>query len=821
VAIPRVEIIVDHDGVPHIYGATDEDAFYGAGYQMASDRLFQMDQTRRRAHGRMAEVLGQVAVEDDELARLFDWPGWGRKHTDKMIRDNPSTHVLIQAWVDGVNARIAEVADGAAPLPYGFGPDEYDYLPEPWEVADVMTIATMTGFGNDLSFDREAFAAIAMKLFPEAVGAVDILQPVRSAYTMGPLPADHEHGRNHDHEDEDAHVENGPSLRANVNKDELKKSMRFLRKVRGLRGIGSNNWAVSGQHTANGRPLLAGDPHLGFDVPGLFYALHINSKDAGGSIDAAGFSFVGTPGISVGQTDAVVWTPTTAFADVMDVWTVQMPDPDHVIIAGQRLPVTHTEELITVRGLNDAVGEGNVSSMDVLTVPGYGVILPNDLVPLPLGEPGDRLLMNWIGFRPNSFDSLLDFNRVHDVREYETAVDGFGANFNFVAADAEDITYRVGARVPRRDVSEGRTPWLVLDADDPKSLWTGEFLPTELLPKSRGADRGFVSTANNDPFGFTADGRVDNDPWYYGAFYAPGWRAGRIESQLSAMIAERSGEISFRDMQDLQTDVHSSLADDLVPLVQAAYGAAATDPSLSRYADDEDIGHLATMLGAWDRQMRRDSPEALVMHVFSQFVTSRTLQDDISLLYLEAMNLQPVFIIKIATMALTGQYEHSEAVVQEGTDAVVLAALQDTAGFLRSRYGAVYPPSYRLADFKLTSFDGATGTGIDRGLFATDGGESSINVAADHGFFDLTGKVRPQSVSHWGPTFRHIATFDEAGTPQIFFNIPMGNVADPSSPHWQDLQEGWIEGEYRKLKFERDEIEDAAETRILPFGTDE
>src|SRR4030095_11072048 len=158
-----------------------------------------------------------------------------------------------------------------------------------------------------------------------------------------------------------------------------------------------------GEHTETGKPMLAGDPHLNFDVPGIFYAQHLDSKARGGTIAAAGFSFVGTPGISVGQTDRAAWAPTTAFADVMDVWTVALPDPDHVRLGGSDVAIARRSETIAVK-------DGDSRTIEVLDVPGFGVILPEALVPIPLGDAGDRLLVGWVGFAPNPFDGLL---RVH------------------------------------------------------------------------------------------------------------------------------------------------------------------------------------------------------------------------------------------------------------------------------------------------------------------------------------------------------------------------------------------------------------------------
>lgn len=801
---PRLEIVIDDNGIPHIYGRTDLDAFYGAGYQMAADRLFHMETTRRRAYGTLAEVLGEQAQGDDELSRLFDFAGWGRRHAELMRVDAPDTHALIASWADGVNQRIAEIEAGDAPVPQGFGPDAFDFRPRPWSVDDVLTIATMTGFGNDLTFDAEIFATIAHQFYPDALSNVQLFRPARDVFTTvyeTPRAASWPRAE--------------PSAPARtVDPDDLARTLDTLARLGRMRtGMGSNNWAVAGEHTANGRPLIAGDPHLDWDIPGVFYALHIDSKHQEGTIDAAGFSFVGTPGISVGHTDRVVWTPTTAFADTMDVWTVQRPDDDHVILGGQTLPIVRREEVIKVRGPDDPVGAGTDVVVVAESIEGRGVILPSDLVPVPVGEPGDVLMMNWVGFEPQTFANLLDFNRVGSVDEYDQAVLGFGANFNFVAADANGIVHRVGTKVPRRAVTPERQPWLVLDGDDAGSLWTGELLPPEQLPHGRGGDRGFIVTANNDPFGFTRDGDPGNDPWYFGAFFAPGWRAARAEGELARMIAERDGTLTIEDMQALQTDVHSSIADDLLPILEAAWAEVGSNPDLAEFEGRSDLATLVNALSAWDRDMRADSGEALVMHAFIQMVTRRAIEDDIRFVFLQAMQMQPIFMMKIAILAMRGAYPMGDEVLQEGRSRIALLALSDVAELLQQRFGGVEPSRYTLGSMRFAHMNGSTGRGIDRGKYPTHGSEDTLNVAAYSSFFDLRGDVLPESITVHGPIFRHNATFTEDGTPQLWFDMPLGNVADPQSPHWQDLHDDWLSGRYRRFWYTRDEVVEHEESR--------
>jgi len=810
----RVEIIIDDNGIPHIYGRTDEDAFYGAAYQMAVDRLFHMETTRRRAQGRLAEVLGEDGVEDDEVSRVFDFAGWGAQHSVKMMDEAPELYALLTAWTDGVNARIAEISAGDAPLPHGFGPDEFDFLPEPWTVQDVLAVATMTGFGNDLTFDAEIFVSIAFKLAGESLNKISIYQPARDTFTTNfdgseaPLPppgVSLPEPKGTATPPKVTHVE--------FDKDDLETTLHTLELLGRLRvGMGSNNWAVSGEHTASGRPILAGDPHLDWDIPGIFYAQHINSLDQDGTFDSAGFSFVGTPGISVGHTRGVVWTPTTAFADTMDVWAVQRPDAGaEVIVAGEARAVDTQEAIIIVRGPGDAVGEGSARSVLVETVEGGGVIVPAKLVPIPVGDEGDVLMMNWAGFVPASFEHLLDFNVVDNVDDYEAAVSTFGGNFNFVSADANGISHALGTKVPVRTVVPESPPWMVMDGDIAETLWTDAYLPPEQLPGSRGGSRGFVSTANNDPFAFSQDGRLDNDPWYFGAYFAPGWRADRIESTLYEMTEE--GGITVEDMQALQADTHSGISDDLLPILAEAIAEVGTDKTLTEFEGNADLEMLATMLADWDRSYRVDDPEGLVFFAYQHFVTKRVIGDEFLLLFEQAMELQAVFIMKIAANVLRGAFPEGDDLLQEGRNWIALAALADTAAYLEAHFGSVDPSNYKMSDVKFTHFSGSTGRGISRGKFATPGSDDTVNVAAGHPFFAPNGEIHDELLSKHGSIFRHVTTFAEDGTPEMFFNMPLGNSAEPDSPHYMDLNDDWLNTNYRKFWYTRAEVEAHEESR--------
>ena len=810
-----VEILVDTMGIPHIYAATDEDGAYASGYMMATDRLFQMDLMLRRARGTRAEVLGERFADDDRLARMIDFSRWGRVDTENMRAAQPGDYRMLVAWVAGVNARIAEVRSGGAPLPYGFGPDELDYLPEPWNHEAPLTIGVLLGFGNDQTLENELLTSVLRNQFPELLDAIEILKPM---YPVFSVP-----------EENRPRTTSAPLPRARVRREPVDPRMArpeaeaALRRFRDLMSSfdssGSNNWAVHGSRTATGRPIIAGDPHQALESPSLFYAHHLSTVSGGGSFDVLGWSFVGAPSVHIGHNRDVVWTATSNYGDVVDIWEVQ-PEPGGVRVGDEVMPVVDREEIIRVRQFAedgtplDARTEMTFRARDVGD--GYGVLLDDSVLPSSLVtvRPTSQLLLRWTGFEgTNMGSSWLAVNRAKTVEEVEEAVIALrSGSFNFVTADRDDILYRVGLDVPDRgDPAARPMPWTVADGSDPATLWNGTFLPLEMMPHGRNPAEGFISTANNDPWGFTEDGVVENDPWYYGSFFAAGYRARRIRNELGRLTAD--GAITVEQMQTLQLDTHSSLADEVVPLLEAAWARVPTDEALAAYRDRPELETLVTSLRDWNRRMDRSEPAALTFYLLVMHATARALGDDLDFLFDTVLDASGPYLIKIAVLAMQGAYTDSAAIVEDGTDAVLLAALSDAATLLTDRYGSVDPAGYTWGDAHGTYFDNAFGGRLDYGFVSTDGSEDTVNVSSAR--FIRGGGVAERFESGAGAIYRMVATFEDDGVPQAHASFPIGNSGDPDSPHWDDQVEAWAEGVYRPLPFRRADVEAAMERRIV------
>ena len=810
----EVEVKFDDRGIPHIYAANDDDLFFASGYQMAVDRLFQMDLTRRRALGRQAEVLGESAIDQDIVSRTFDLQRWGSLNAERLRGEAPDVYNSVIAWIAGVNARIAEIEAGDAPLPYGFA--EAGYTPEPWDRDDEYAIAKLLYLGNSNSLERDLLATIIRRNLPEVWDAFELSKPMFEVAIMpeDEIPA----GLAPDSRPSTRHLAPAPVPLDPHSPQAVADALSTLHGALAHLGVGrgpfgSNSWALDGRHTADGRSLIANDPHQPLDSPSLMYAQHLDSITRGeGSYDVIGFSFSGTMGVQLGHNRRLHWTATTNFADVMDLWEVRVED-NGVWIGEDFVEWDVREEVIEVAG-----GEPRV--LELRDVPGYGVILPPELIPLPVAGPGRELLVNWTGFAgTNEEQCFARMAQAQDLDSWEEGVDLMEvAGFNFVAATADEIAYRVNILVPDRDLSSGALPYLVMDGDDPRGYWDG-YLPASQLPRSRLTNRGWVATANNDPWGFTFDGDVTNDPFYYGYFYAAGHRAQRLDEELERLT--EAGGVTLADMRALQLDTHSVLADALLPVLDDAVAAIGSDAALAEFEGDADLPALVEQLAGWDRRMDRDSAAALVWHVWLHSMAWEVAEDDLSFLYTLVFNQEPPFVIKIPALALLEAYP-STGLTQEGPRWLALSGLRITAQWLRDTYGDIDPSGYSWGDMHGTRFDNPAGElapELDGGWVSTNGGEDTLDVSSSKFYAGSSNPAPPERLeSTSGAIFRVVTSFAEDGTPVSEVNFPRGNAGEPSSPHWDDTLEDWVEGVYTPMPYREAEVDAATESsyRLTP-----
>jgi len=788
-----VQVLIDPQAVPHIYASTDRDLFWGAGYMQARDRLFQLDTSRRTAMGTLAEVVGEDALDSDRQARTMAFDRFGCLSVVQMQQERPDDYGLFVAWVSGVNARIDEVRSGAVELPWGFGPDELDYLPEPIGLEEVLAQGKRIqfGFGNSITNDI-LYSVIEDWLDDPA--SFPVFEPGAQRFIMV--------------DSLDAPSVTPPRSvaisreAAGFSADERRTQATAvldaalsLQRNHGAQPM-SNNWAIHADHTIDGRPLLANDPHAHFAEPNLIYAQHLDSAAAGGAFSVAGFGFVGVPGVHLGHNQAVAWAATTNMADIQDIWDVDF-DGETVDLGGERVPVRLEEEIILVRQDD---GSQDDETLDVYWVDDVGVIMPDEVLPIASTMFADGAVMfGWTGFQPTTeFFGFLDFDRAADLDAFEVAVDlELVGMHNWVFASAQGIRYHTHGLVPDRGPQTQRsTPYRVMDASDPDTLWTDAMLDDTWMAKLDGS-QDFIVTANNDPWGVTADGDPTNDEVYYASWFASGYRAERIHRVLSELTAR--GDITSEEMATLQMDEHSLMAEALVPALVELVERVPTDEALVDWRTRDDVLSAAAELGSWDYAMSMDSRQAALFRVWVGFLGDAVLDDDLDFLLGAIEDAAPVLLAKALTLA----YAHQREGMLDGMgDEAMLQSLADALDAMAERAVELGVDELSWGDLHLATFEPAWGDDVQLPM---GGWGDTVNVA-DCSIMDRGG-LDPSCDTVHGAIFRQVTRFEADGTPQMIYNRPQGSDGD--STRWQ-------QGQFVELPFEASMVEAAAvETLVL------
>ncbi len=481
----RAEVLRDTYGVPHIFAANDHDLYFLQGYVTAQDRLWQLDIYRRAAAGRLAEVLGEPALESDRFMRTI---GLSRAAALDRSAASAATLALLQAYADGVNKFLEQHGDS---LPVEFL--ILGYKPAPWSVDDSLTVAKLQLYDAAGNYRQELLrAGIATRLGLEAL-------PALMPDPKGGVAYD---GRAWDEV---------AALLAGETRVPGAASLGAILGGAG-HGDGSNCWALAGAKTKSGKPLLAGDPHLPVRNPSIWYEIALTAAD----LRLIGFSIPGVPGVVIGHNDAIAWTFAYAYADTQDLF-VERPDPTDLRrfeYQGRFEAATFLREEIAVKGRAAPV------VLDV-AITRHGPIL----TPVLAGQTA-YLALRWSALdATRTVDAVMGMNRARSWDEFTRAAADFsGASLSACYADtAGHIGYLLVGRLPDRP-GDGRMP---------VAGWTGTNEWRGLLPADRNVAvldpaSGIVLNANNRPVA-----RPDQPGWM--GEWDPGFRYAHLAPQLDAL----------------------------------------------------------------------------------------------------------------------------------------------------------------------------------------------------------------------------------------------------------------------------------------------
>lgn len=505
-----VRIHRDRWGIPHILADNDADLFFGFGYAMAQDRLFQLDYLRRRGLGRLAEVLGPSALELDTIARTV---GLNRIASAEWERLSPEVRHTLEAFAAGINALMEDSADN---LPIEF--ELLDYRPHPWTPVDSLAIESEFRWYLTGRFPVICIPELARRSLGEGSLLHDFLLP----------------------ENDEEPILHPGEYRPRGEAREGLPHEPIGRAVNDPDGaIGSNNWVVSGRRTATGQPLLASDPHIAFAAVSCWYEAHL----CGGSFHVCGMTYAGMPAIMFGRNLHVAWGITNNICSLRDLYQERMDPahPDCFLFDGRPERARQLSERIEVRGASPVTKTIRFSRNGPLV---------DELLPPPANRTGP-VSLKWLGAHQGGWlTALLAMDRAASLEEFREAVRPWHVpTFSLVVADFTGrIGYQSAGRIPIRNLPERgyRPGW------DPAHQWQG-LIPFESMPRVVDPPRGWVATANN---------RVAADDFPYRLFgcWASGWRATRIRRMI-----ESNPQVSRAELCEMQLDAVSLRAADLVP----------------------------------------------------------------------------------------------------------------------------------------------------------------------------------------------------------------------------------------------------------------
>jgi penicillin amidase len=763
-----VEILKDKWGISHIYAQNESDLFFAQGYNVARDRLFQLELWRRQSTGSVAEVLGKKQLQRDVGNRLFMYRG---DLTQELNWYHPHGPAIIQSFVNGINAYIEETRRNPKLLTLEFR--MLDLKPGNWTPAVVISrfngllgnvtqelniaLAART-LGADRVKDLYHFQPANPKLeIDPAIDASLLSTDILSVYSAFREPIKFTPN------ELVAQYRNNAAVLARLDMATGGPSAIDLRTR--LEDIGSNNWVVSGKLTAGGLPLMANDPHRTQSTPSLRYWVHLN---------APGWNVIGggepaLPGVSIGHNDFGAWGLTIFGTDSEDlyVYNTNPGDPNQYSYQGAWESMTVIKETIQVKGESPAPVE--------LKYTRHGPVVYEDKA----RHKAYAVRAAWRETGAAPYLASLRMDQAQSWQEFEDACtySRIPAE-NMVWADrAGNIGYQAVGISPQRPNWSGLVPV----PGDGRYEWDG-YLPIKALPHVLNPEKGFFNTSNNY---LIPSGWAYKEALHY--LWADPYRADSVEEFL------RSGRLfSVADMIQLQNNDLSIPARLLVPLLR--------DLDFAKPA----TAQAAQRLLRWNDVLDRDSPEAAIYEMWQRHMLA---------------DIRTVFVPKEARDYI-GNPEMSKMIAwltaPDGRFGVDPIAGRDS--FLEKNLDGALAHLTRLLGpdidkWKLGGFHHAT---IFHPLSPALKAElrekfdvGKLGRGGDSYTVTATGGGNNQTA---GGSFKIIADTEDWDN-SVGLNNP-GQSGDVNDPHYRDLYELWARGKYFPIFYSRPKIESVTE-RVL------
>jgi penicillin amidase len=772
-----VDIYWDDFGTPHIYANNEEDLYFAFGYVHAQDRLWQMTLSQIAAEGRFAEFFGndEELINLDKYQRTLGFWKTANRLTDSLDQQELS---VLTAYSNGVNAFIEGNGNR---LPIEFSLAEID--PLRWSPARSIAISRMMAWELNMSWWSElTYGYLKEKIPASQFDQLQLRFPETAPTTL-----------------DDIESMGLTSSLMPMLKQEIKK--RELLETEGTH-VGSNAWVVDGSKTESGYPLLAGDPHLGLDMPGKWYEVHLNLNGK----NVSGATLAGVPAVIIGQNDHLAWTFTSMMNDDTDFFIEQMDPLDRGRYVADSLndstavyeTFIRSREIIKVK-------DGDDRSFDIRFTK-HGPVI-SDIYPTQELVDDKLISMQWTGHEiSNEMKALYNINWAEDFQDFKDALPTFGVpGLNLMYGDIQGniAMYSVG-NMPIR-IGD---PILLRNGWDPSQNWQG-FIPHEQMPKVINPIRGWIANANNKI-------TTDSYPYYIATFWEPPSRIERIEQMLTA-----KDTLSIADFEAIQNDSYSMFAAKITPQI--------IDIIENQEAYDFDLA--LSYLNNWNYEYGLKSTAAAIFDVFFVNFTKNTLEDDFGdeaySNFIHHENI-PVRTMTALTQSESALFDNIETQVIETKQDIVIQSMQDALLFLSDSLGNE-PFEWRWEQLHTVTFNpplfseaaqapDAPGTLklivnniLSQGPYKTPGHGMSVN----------NGQYRWENGFEMvlGASIRRISDLSDMSKSKSI--LPTGQSGNPLSNYYGDQTNLWLNGQYRWLHQDSTALFDEVEVRTMRLNKGE
>ncbi len=726
----KTSVYFDERLVPHVFAEQENDAYFVQGFLHAKFRLFQMELQTYSAAGRASEIVGEIALKHDREFRRLGMV-YAAEIALKELEANPISKASCDSYTAGVNAYVNTLTESTLPV-------EYKLLgtkPELW--SNLKSALFLKYMAYDLSSHETDFEMTNAKhfftmedfnlLYPAIQDSLDPIIPRGTKFAEASIK---------------------PLAPSNVDSVYFNSDVVTAEESeKADKDNGSNNWAVAGKKTKAGAPILCNDPHLGLNLPSIWYEMQLSTP----TFNAYGATFPGSPSVIIGFNDSCAFGFTNGGRDVRDYYEIKFKDKTRreYWFNNAWKASELKEEVIKIAG--------KPTFLDTVAYTIFGPVMYDENFNGGRQTNNKSYAVRWKAH--DASNDFLVFNLLNHAKNYAdytaaaTNLSTPGQNCVFACKNG-DIALRTQGDWPAKWKGQGD---FVMPGFDSSYMWQG-IIPQSEVPFQYNPERGFVSSANQKPVDETY-------PYYIGREY-PIVRGLLINKRLNAME-----QITPQDMMALQTENFNLYAQEMMPVFLKRINATSFNADEQKYF---------SILSAWNLRNDADSKGATVYdELFNKF-KENVFKDEF------AKAPKPIQIPFESTLI--------EAALKDST----YKFFDDITTPAKETIADIATNSFKQAVIELSKIDAAgklewaknKGTYINHLLKLAPFNRPNLPIGGGNGIINATK-------NNHGPSWRMIVNL--TAKTEAYGVYPGGQNGNPGSKFYDNFINDWAAGKYYSL----------------------